>query len=99
MSAIRFFLVIRTCKRDLNGNTYTYAHVTSARSGRTATFGATVASNARYALRLAGLDWSAVHYVEIDNLPIRAHMSELKRLMLREDHITPAFLAQLEMPE
>lgn len=65
MPKIRFIVDTVSSARDVNGNRYHFADITSVRSGRRLRVLVDGASNARVAVKRAlALDWSEIHSTE-----------------------------------
>lgn len=93
---IRFIVETFSRKRDVNGNTYHCAVITSTITGKELLLASVDGPNNALGLlrNLLKLDWSAVHGVNVEDIPARdwlrhrAHKSELYEHKVTADMMT-----------
>ena len=95
----QFIIETITSKRDINGNCYHFAIITSTLTGRQLMTQVNGDSNATAMVkRLLDLDWSDIHYSG-HVLPIREWGHRRKNVDLYEHNVTAEMLNELNVSE
>lgn len=96
---IRFIIETTSSKRDVYGNRYHFADITSTITGQRLRCGVGGASNALSLVRQTGARFDEIHNVEIAHVPLRDWRRADKRTKIFEHQVTPDMITALEISE